>query len=52
MEEVGKLANRVVLIVAGRVRASGTPADLLARFGAASLEDLYLDLTAEAPAKE
>jgi ABC-2 type transport system ATP-binding protein len=52
MEEVGKLANRVVLIVAGRVRASGTPADLLAHFGAASLEDLYLDLTAEAPAKE
>jgi ABC-2 type transport system ATP-binding protein len=47
MEEVGKLADRVVLIVEGRVRADGTPTDLLARFGAASLEDLYLDLTAE-----
>src|SRR5215469_1765829 len=47
MEEVGKLADRVVLIVLGHVRADGTPSDLLARFGAASLEDLYLDLTAE-----
>jgi len=47
MEEVGKLADRVVLIVAGRVHADGAPVDLLARFGAASLEDLYLDLTAD-----
>jgi ABC-2 type transport system ATP-binding protein len=47
MEEVGKLADRVVLIVEGSVRAEGTPADLLARFGAASLEDLYLDLTVD-----
>jgi ABC-2 type transport system ATP-binding protein len=47
MEEVGKLADRVVLIVAGHVRADGAPAELLARFGVASLEDLYLDLTAE-----
>jgi ABC-2 type transport system ATP-binding protein len=45
MEEVGKLADRVVLIVAGRVRADGTPTNLLAHFGASSLEDLYLDLT-------
>src|SRR5262249_13549081 len=47
MEEVGKLADRVVLIAAGRVRADGTPTELLARFGVASLEDLYLDLTAD-----
>jgi ABC-2 type transport system ATP-binding protein len=47
MEEVGKLADRVVLIVAGHVRADGAPAELLARFGVASLEDLYLDLTAD-----
>jgi ABC-2 type transport system ATP-binding protein len=52
MEEVGKLADRVVLIVAGRVRADGTPSDLLARFGAASLEDLYLDLTTDTADKE
>jgi ABC-2 type transport system ATP-binding protein len=47
MEEVGKLADRVVLIVAGHVRADGAPVELLARFGVASLEDLYLDLTAD-----
>src|SRR5215472_13743670 len=47
MEEVGKLADRVALIVAGRVRADGAPAELLAHFGVASLEDLYLDLTAD-----
>ena len=47
MEEVGKLADRVVLIVAGQVRADGAPAELLARFGVASLEDLYLGLTAD-----
>jgi ABC-2 type transport system ATP-binding protein len=47
MEEVGKLADRVVLIVEGRVRADGTPAKLLARFGAANLEDLYLALTGD-----
>jgi ABC-2 type transport system ATP-binding protein len=47
MEEVGKLADRVALIVAGCVRADGAPAELLARFGVASLEDLYLDLTAD-----
>jgi ABC-2 type transport system ATP-binding protein len=47
MEEVGKLADRVILIVAGYVRAEGTPAALLAQFGATSLEDVYLRLTAE-----
>ncbi len=47
MEEVGKLADRVVLIVAGHVRADGTPAELLARFHADSLEELYLRLTTE-----
>src|SRR5262249_53915285 len=47
MEEVGKLADRVVLIVRGHVRAEGTPADLLARYDLHSLEELYLRLTAE-----
>jgi ABC-2 type transport system ATP-binding protein len=47
MEEVGKLADRVVLIHAGQVRAEGSPQNLLAKHGVASLEDLYLTLTAE-----
>lgn len=47
MEEVGKLADRVVLIVAGQVRAEGSPAELLAQSGAATLDELYLSLTEE-----
>jgi ABC-2 type transport system ATP-binding protein len=46
MEEVGKLADRIILIVAGRVRAEGSPSALLAEFGASSLEDVFLHLTA------
>ena len=47
MEEVGKLADRVVLVVEGRVRAEGTPTDLLAEYNVGSLEELYLNLTHE-----
>jgi ABC-2 type transport system ATP-binding protein len=47
MEEVGKLADRVVLIVEGRVRAEGKPTDLLVAYNVASLEELYLKLTDE-----
>ena len=47
MEEVGKLADRVVLMVEGRVRAEGKPVDLLATYHVDSLEDLYLNLTNE-----
>ncbi len=47
MEEVGKLADRVVLVVEGRVRAEGKPADLLAKYNVGLLEELYLNLTNE-----
>lgn len=47
MEEVGKLANRVVLIEAGRVKAEGAPTALLAQHAVANLEELYLQLTAQ-----
>jgi len=47
MEEVGKLADRVVLMLDGRVRAEGTPAALLAEYHAGSLEELYLQMTAQ-----
>ncbi len=47
MEEVGKLADRIVLIVEGRVRAEGTPTTLLAHYHVSSLEELYLSLTNE-----
>jgi ABC-2 type transport system ATP-binding protein len=47
MEEVGKLADRVVLVVEGRVRAEGKPTDLLTEYHVGSLEELYLKLTNE-----
>ena len=47
MEEVGRLTDRVVLIVEGRVRAEGKPAELLAEYNVGSLEELYLKLTDE-----
>lgn len=45
MEEVHKLAGRVIMIHQGRVAAEGTPDSLCAQFGAGSLEELYLQLT-------
>lgn len=47
MEEVGKLADRVVLMTEGRVKAEGTPAALLTEYSVSSLEELYLHLTKE-----
>lgn len=47
MEEVHKLATRLVLICGGKVKASGTPDELLSRYGTDSLEQLYIQLTDE-----
>jgi ABC-2 type transport system ATP-binding protein len=47
MEEVHKLATRVVLICAGRIEAAGTPDSLLAEHNVPSLEELYIQLTGE-----
>lgn len=47
MEEVGKLADRLLLIVDGQVKAEGTPAELVSRYGVSSLDELYLSLTEE-----
>jgi len=46
MEEVEKLADRVILVSAGEVRAAGTPAELIAAHGVSNLDELYLKLTA------
>ena len=48
MEEVHRLADRIVFIDAGRILAEGTPAALLERYNAPDLEQLYLQLTEEA----
>ena len=44
MPEVERLCDRVVILAAGRVADQGTPAELLARFGRDSLEEVFLDV--------
>lgn len=47
MSEAERLADRIVLLVRGRVAAADTPAALLERFAAPSLADLVLSLHTE-----
>ena len=47
LHEVEQIADELILIGNGRVVARGDQESLLAASGAASLEDLFLDLTAE-----
>ena len=42
MQEVAAICDRIVIIAAGRVAASGTPAELLERTGAGNLEDAFV----------
>lgn len=45
MEEVYKLASRIIMMNRGVIQAAGTPEELLAAHQADSLEELYLRLT-------
>src|SRR5690554_6828017 len=45
MEEVEKLADRVILIHRGEIRAEGSPESLPRQYGVGNLEELYLELT-------
>ncbi|MNJ45299.1 Fluoroquinolones export ATP-binding protein [compost metagenome] len=45
MEEVFKLATRIVMIDKGVLKADGRPEDLLSDYGVSSLEELYVLLT-------
>lgn len=45
MEEVHKLAHRLILIDAGRIVAEGTPDELCLRYETEDLEELYIALT-------
>jgi ABC-2 type transport system ATP-binding protein len=45
MDEVERLCDRIVLLDAGKVIASGTPAEVTAHAGAATLEDAFVALT-------
>jgi len=42
MQEVSALCDNIVILQAGRVVASGTPADLLSQTGQANLEDAFV----------
>jgi sodium transport system ATP-binding protein len=45
MPEVAAVCDRLVVMVAGRVAASGTTDEILGRTGKTSLEDAFVDLT-------
>jgi ABC-2 type transport system ATP-binding protein len=45
MDEAERLCDRVVVIDAGRVLTSGSPAELVARTGRGTLEDAFVTLT-------
>ena len=44
MQEVASLCDRIVILGAGRVIATGTAAELIAQSGAATLEDAFVSL--------
>lgn len=44
MAEVERLCDQVLMMKAGRIVDQGTPADLLARYGRGTLEDVFLDI--------
>ncbi len=44
MAEVERLADRVILLDAGRIIEDGTPADLIQTYGKATLEEVFLDV--------
>ncbi|WP_193104771.1 ABC transporter ATP-binding protein [Brachybacterium sp. FME24] len=45
MEEVERLCDHIVLLEAGRVLASATPAELVARAGTSTLDEAFVQLT-------
>jgi ABC-2 type transport system ATP-binding protein len=44
MPEVERLAEAVLMMKKGRIVDRGAPAELIARYGRASLEELFLDI--------
>jgi len=44
MNEVERLCDRVIIMKKGRIEDDGTPAELLARYGRGTLEEVFLDV--------
>ncbi len=51
MVEVERLASDVMMMRQGRIVDRGTPAELLARYGRGSLEDVFLQIARERPSE-
>ncbi len=51
MVEVERLASDVMMMRQGRIVDRGTPAELLARYGGGSLEDVFLQIARERPSE-
>ncbi|WP_330511003.1 ABC transporter ATP-binding protein [Mobilisporobacter senegalensis] len=45
MEEVSRIADRIILMHEGKIVAQGQPGNLLQQYHAENLENLYLELT-------
>ena len=50
LEEADRLADRIAVLHGGRIGAAGSAAELKAQAGAATLDDVFLNLTEETPA--
>ena len=44
MSEVERLCHDVLMLRRGRIVDQGSPADLIARYGRANLEEVFLDI--------
>jgi ABC-2 type transport system ATP-binding protein len=49
MAEVERLADRVILLQAGRIIEDGTPSELIATYGRRTLEEVFLDVVRRRP---
>jgi ABC-2 type transport system ATP-binding protein len=49
MSEVERLCNQVMILRSGKIVERGTPADLIARFGRETLEEVFLDVARNRP---
>jgi len=52
MAEVERLCHRVLMMKAGVIEQRGTPAELIERFGRATLEEVFLDVARDRRVKE
>ena len=52
MQEVERLADRVIMLERGKIVEDGTPAELLRRYGRVDLEEVFLDIVRRPAARQ